>query len=180
MENEEVDFWNYLIMENANFLLRKQEAQGTYTHIINVEELVQEVTNHIGKTTGIKSDNEIRNFIYQHIQEKSLGINLWEIKKGSIIPVTHLADIFLKMANELFSEEKRRIHSVLRIDELVQEVIAHLSKVTGEEISNENKVSLYTILDRICTEYKYLKKIKNDYIIFDENGRKRLKELVHF
>jgi len=175
---KEADFWTYLLIENVNFLLRKQEDQGIHTNIISIDEIVREVINQVSKTADIKIDNESINFVQNLLQEKGIGTTLWEIKKGYVVPITSLADIFLKKAEKLFSEERKRFQSVLSIDELIREVIVYFSIIIRESIADENKNGLLTIFDRICAEYKYFRKIKKDYVIFDENGRNRLKELT--
>ena len=91
---------------------------------------------------------------------------------------TVLVDLFLKKAQKLFNEEKRRLTSTLTINELVQEVINHLRSTTRKEVSDESKTNLNKILDKMCTEDKYFRKIQNEFIIFDVNGRKKLKELA--
>lgn len=177
IEKEEADFWAYILMENVSFLLKKQEEQGIHNPMINIDELVQEAINHVTKTTNRKIESETESWIYRFLQENSIGINLWEIKKGYVVSIDYIANIFLKKAQELFSEEKRRYRSVLNVSELVEEVANDLRTGGSEELSDERKRDLYNIMEKLCTEDKLFKKIREEYIIFDENGRKRLKEL---
>ncbi|HUX99790.1 MAG TPA: hypothetical protein VMV49_09570 [Candidatus Deferrimicrobium sp.] len=176
MKVEDVEFWKYVVLENADFLLRKRKTQGAGA-AISIKELVQETIKQVRGTLGKEITAEAEEVVAQIVCEKCIGDNLWKIKEGYVIPTYFLADIFLGKANELFSAEERRMKSVLGVDELIDGVADQLKATFGEKIDAKPRADLHTFLDKLCRVEQYFKKIQNKYIIFDTKGRDRLKQI---
>jgi hypothetical protein len=177
MKREEADFWIDILLENADYLFRKKQALGKKS-AINIDELVQETINHVGKIMGGRVDEETKETVSKILRENCIGTNLWKIKEGFVIPAYYLADIFLNKARELFSEEDRRYKSVLGREELIEGVMKQMNADFGQQINAETKAAFDSFLEKLCDEYKYFKKIQNKYIIFDKSGRERLEALL--
>ncbi len=173
MKAEDVEFWKYLLLENADFLLRKHQTQGKIS-AISIKELVEETINHVKTTLGEQITDEGTNLMLQILHEKCIGDTLWKIKEGYVIPTYVLADIFLLKANELFSAEERRFKSVLGSDELIQGVIDQIKSTIGGDSGTNLQADLQSFLERLCNVEKYFKKIQDKFIIFDKSGRERL------
>jgi hypothetical protein len=176
MKREDADFWKDMLLENADYLFRKKLAQRSYFSI-SMEELIQETINHVTKILQNKIPTEIKGLLTNLLHEECIGISLWKIKEGYIIPGYYLADIFLKKAKELFSEESRRYKSVLSMDEVIEVVMNQFNALMGGKIDAQTKADLYRFLEKLCNEDKYFKKIQEKYIIFDKNGKDRLEKI---
>ncbi|MHA1265568.1 MAG: hypothetical protein ACTSRS_10065 [Candidatus Helarchaeota archaeon] len=176
MKIEDVEFWRYILLENADFLFRKKQIQGG-VFAISTDEIIQETINHSRTTLGQEITDETAALISQ-IFEKCIGKEFWQIKAGYVIPAYYLADLFLIKANELFSEEGRRYKSVLHTDELIAAVIDDLHAILGAEIDEKIKATLHPFLDTLCNQEHYFKNIQQSYIIFDNKGKERLKKIL--
>ena len=177
MKEEDIEFWKYLLLENTDFLLRRQQAQGKAFEV-NIDELVKETINHVSTTLNREISDKTEELVYAILHEKCIGDNLWKIKEKYVIPTYYLADIFLIKANELFCEEERRFKSVLSLDELTEVVIEHLNASISERIDDTTRSNLHKLLEKLCSENKYFKKVQNTYIIFDKHGRDRLEKIT--
>jgi len=177
MNVEDVEFWKYILLENADFLLRKQQAQGK-AFIVRIDELVKETINHVTRTLNKKITDKTEDLVYAILHEKCIGDNLWKIKEEYVIPTYYLADMFLVKANELFREEQRRFKSVLSLDELTEVVIEQVNASSSEKIDDTTKSNLHKLLEKLCGDDKYFKKVQNTYLIFDKNGRDRLEKIT--
>lgn len=176
MKREDVDFWKDMLLENTDYLLRQKLGKGV-SGAISIEELIQETINHVSKILQKGITNETRALLRGILEKECIGNNLWKVRDEYVIPVYYLADIFLKRAKDLFSEESRRYKSVLSIDELIELVMPQFNIVIGEKSDTQTKADLYRFLEKLCNADKYFKKIQNQYIIFDKNGKDRLAEI---
>jgi len=175
MKREDIDFWKDMLLENADYLFRKKRVKGE-DFAIKIEELVQETINHVGKTLQKEITDETKELVRNLLHEECIGKNLWKIE-GYVIPAYYLADMFLKKAKELFSEEARRYKSVLSIDELIEVVTDQINSYMGKKIDAQSKADLHGFIEKLCGEDNYFKKIQNKYIIFDKQGKDRLEEI---
>ena len=164
-----------MLLENADYLFRKKLVKGV-DFAISIEELVQETINHVSKTLQKEITDETKELVSILLHEECIGNNLWKIE-GDVIPAYYLADIFLKKAKELFSEEDRRYKSVLNIDELIEVVTDQINILMRGKVDAQTKADLYRFIEKLCVEDKYFIKIQNKYIIFDKSGKDRLEEI---
>jgi len=176
MTREDVDFWKDMLLENTDYLLRRNLGKGV-SGAISIEELIQETINHVSKILQKEITNETKEFLRGLLEKECVGTNLWKVKEEYVIPAYYLADIFLKRAKDLFSEESRRYKSVLSMDELIEVVMPQFNIAIGEKFDAQTKADLYRFLEKLCNEYKYFRKIQDKYIIFDKNGKERLEEI---
>ena len=93
MKEEDIEFWKYILLENTDFLLRRQQAQGK-AFIVNIDELVKETINHVSTTLNKEISDKTEELVYAILHEKCIGDDLWKIQEEYVIPTYYLADIF--------------------------------------------------------------------------------------